>query len=168
MTSVDGESIEALVLNPLVGDQDFAKPGTRIRFEKRHIYMIEAYLPMPKESDPRVQLPLVQPSKGAERAIAHFRVAYREKVGDEKYNKLIEVCPPSFCPVDSKEEVEAWFRAEAKKDPSILDGSNGLDPDDLGIAIMMPLDQCGGEQFVFMNLGNMILMPRVAAVCMTE
>ena len=168
VVAVDGESIEALVLNPLVGDQDFAKPGTRIRFEKRHIYMIEAYLPMPKESDPRVQLALVQPSKGAERAIAHFRVAYREKVGDEKYQKLIEVCPPSFCPVDSKEEVEAWFRAEAKKDPSILDGSNGLDPDDLGIAIMMPLDQCGGEQFVFMDLGNMILMPRVAAACMTE
>ena len=164
VVAVDGESIEALVLNPLVGDQAFAKPGTRIRFEKRHIYMIEAYLPMPKESDPRVQLPLMN----SERAIEHFRAAYREKIGDEKYQKLVEVAPKGYCPVDSKEAVEAWFRAEAKKDPSILDGSNGLVADDIGVCIMLPLDQCGGLEHVFMNLGNMILMPRVAAVCMTE
>ena len=164
VVAVDGESIEALVLNPLVGDQAFAKPGTRIRFEKRHIYMIEAYLPMPKESDPRVQLPLMN----SERAIEHFRAAYREKIGDEKYQKLVEVAPKGYCPVDSKEAVEAWFRAEAKKDPSILDGSNGLVADDIGVCIMLPLDQCGGLEHVFMNLGNMILMPRVPAVCMTE
>jgi hypothetical protein len=117
VVAVDGESIEALVLNPLVGDQEFAKPGTRIRFEKRHIYMIEAYLPMPKESDPRVQLALVQPSKGAERAIAHFRVAYREKVGDEKYQKLIEVCPPSFCPVRCARRASAPSTARRRSRP---------------------------------------------------
>jgi len=168
VTSVDCDTVEALVLNPLCGDQAFAKPGTRITFEKLHIYMIEAFLPMPAPSDPRVQLALS--TNAPERAIAHFRAAYREKVGDEKYQEFMKHFGslPSFCPVESKDEVEAWFCEEAKKDPSILEGSNGLVPGDLGITIMMTLEQCAGHQHIFMNLGNMVLRPRVAAACMTE
>ena len=168
VTSVDGDVVHGIVINRLVGGQAFAAPGTRIKFLKSHIYMIEAYLPMPAPSGPRVQLALS--TNAPERAIAHFRAAYREKIGDEKYQQFMKNFGslPSFCPVENKEDVAAWFRAEAKKDPSILDGSNGLVPDDLGIAIMMSLEQAQGHHHIFMNLGNMILMPRVAAACMTE
>ena len=49
-----------------------------------------------------------------------------------------------------------------------IECGHGLVADDIGVCIMLPLDQCGGLEHVFMNLGNMILMPRVPAVCMTE
>ena len=138
----------------------YASPGTRIKFEKRHIYMIEGYL---GRGEAPKKLPLVDHS----RVTDHFREAVKEKMGPEKYKKWLEIVPDGYCPA-KPDDVAAWFREEAKKDPSLLDGSGGLDAEDLGVALMMPLAQCMGKKDIFYNIGNMILLPRAEAALMTE
>ena len=88
-------------------------------------------------------------------------------VRTEKYKKWLEIVPDGYCPA-KPDDVAAWFREEAKKDPSLLDGSGGLDADDLGVSLMMPLAQCMGNKDIFYNIGNMILLPRAEAALMTE
>ena len=71
----------------------------------------------------------------------------------------------SFVPVESPAAVEAWFRAEAKTDPTLLEGS-GLDAEDIGVFHKNSLEKCSGVRYAYHNLGNMVLLPRVDVVLM--
>ena len=67
--------------------------------------------------------------------------------------------------VESPAAVEAWFRAEAKTDPTLLEGS-GLDAEDIGVFHKNSLEKCSGVRYAYHNLGNMVLLPRVDVVLM--
>ena len=125
VTSVEGDVVHGIVINRLVGGHPFAEPGTRIKFLKKHIYMIEGYVPG-GEAPKKLYLGQHQ------RAVDHFRSLIKEKVGEEKYAEWIANMPNGYAPA-AKADVEAWFREEAKKDPSLLDGSGGLVADDIGV-----------------------------------
>mmetsp|Transcript_17076 Transcript_17076/g.52519 ORF Transcript_17076/g.52519 Transcript_17076/m.52519 type:complete len:232 (+) Transcript_17076:792-1487(+) len=190
---VDGDKIEALVVNALLGGQEFAKPGTKIAFEKRHIYMIQVHLSpdgapteeqgparflgrnaavrahfMAKLDQAAVQLEIDHPDKpelqNAMKAMKHFA---------EGTNSV----PVPGGPLT----VAEWLRAEAKRDPSILDGTGLTDPEDIGVFRMSsleriaqighdagtgPMQHADTSKFSIMhdNLMNMSMSPRVVAV----
>ena len=105
------------------------------------------------------------------RAVKHFRDALKDL--PEAYGQFaasqwlaggIERFD-SFVPVESPAAVEAWFRAEAKTDPTLLEGS-GLDAEDIGVFHKNSLEKCSGVRYAYHNLGNMVLLPRVDVVLM--
>ena len=73
--------------------------------------------------------------------------------------------PPPVLTLESPAAVEAWFRAEAKTDPTLLEGS-GLDAEDIGVFHKNSLEKCSGVRYAYHNLGNMVLLPRVDVVLM--
>ena len=162
VTSVVGDTVEGLVNNELTSGQPFAALGSRIKFEKRHIYMIEAYAPPTPTG-------MLDVSKCA-RAVDHFRDALKdlpEAYGEFAARHWVEDYDAfnSFVPVESPAAVEAWFRAEAKTDPTLLEGS-GLDAEDIGVFHKNSLEKCSGVRYAYHNLGNMVLLPRVDVVLM--
>jgi len=162
VTSVTGDTVEGLVNNELTGGQPFAALGSRIKFEKRHIYMIEAYAP----PTPTGMLDVCK----CARAVDHFRDALKdlpEAYGEFAARHWVEDYDAfnSFVPVESPAAVEAWFRAEAKTDPTLLEGS-GLDAEDIGVFHKNSLEKCSGVRYAYHNLGNMVLLPRVDVVLM--
>ena len=104
------------------------------------------------------------------RAVKHFRDALKdlpEAYGEFAARHWVEDYDAfnSFVPVESPAAVEAWFRAEAKTDPTLLEGS-GLDAEDIGVFHKNSLEKCSGVRYAYHNLGNMVLLPRVDVVLM--
>ena len=103
-------------------------------------------------------------------AVKHFRDALKdlpEAFGQFAARHWVEDYDAfnSFVPVESPAAVEAWFRAEAKTDPTLLEGS-GLDAEDIGVFHKNSLEKCSGVRYAYHNLGNMVLLPRVDVVLM--
>ena len=104
------------------------------------------------------------------RAVDHFRDALKdlpEAYGEFAARHWVEDYEAfnSFVPVASPAAVEAWFRAEAKTDPTLLEGS-GLDAEDIGVFHKNSLEKCSDVPYAYNNLANMVLLPRVDVVLM--
>jgi len=162
---VDSDRVEGLVTNVLCGGQGWAV-GKRVAFEKRHIYQIEAQVaPPPADDAVKNARALLGTSAAAEAAKKHFSA---DDVLPEEFKELMAKTGGKIgVPTAGPKAVAAWFRTEGAKRPEILEGTD-LTADDIGVFRMQPLAACHGKRFIFDNLCNMILAPKIEALVFDE
>eukprot|EP00629_Pelagomonadales_sp_RCC1024_P017916 CAMPEP_0119278144 /NCGR_PEP_ID=MMETSP1329-20130426/18563_1 /TAXON_ID=114041 /ORGANISM="Genus nov. species nov., Strain RCC1024" /LENGTH=331 /DNA_ID=CAMNT_0007278647 /DNA_START=87 /DNA_END=1079 /DNA_ORIENTATION=- len=162
VTKVEGERVEGLVTNVLLGGQGWAV-GRRVAFEKRHIYQIEAFVAGPPGDSSVQNARALIASDGSSAAAAAARKHFSAQVPEEfaelvektKGMKIGDVGTPTAGP----HLVAEFFRTEGAKNPGILEGT-GLTADDIGVFRMQSLAACHGKKFIHDNLCNMVLAPK--------
>lgn len=147
--AVDEDRVTALVINSLLSGQPYARPGSRVSFEKRCIYRMQVFVPVPSSEAVKNARYL-----GAHEACkAHFR----DQIEGDSLDVTMGV------PVESVALVEDWFRSN----PGQLEGTD-LAADDIGIYHIHPPSACGNHPTFYNNLANLSIATRVDSLALDD